>query len=221
MSTEKSPVQGIWQKCFSTRHQAHYWFNCNTGQSLWSPPETLDQPALKRVRVDTANEETKGALGESCEVIDTTAKEQIADIAIIVPFRDLHVEQKRSEHLARFVPEISMFLSQSGKSFHIYIIEQSVDNRKFNRGKLLNIGFDISRSRGGKVFVFHDVDLLPSRHLLPHYTEIPTPGPVHIARVWGRYSSNPNYFGGIVAFSRKQFEGTVTCSSCQFALTCV
>lgn len=45
-------------------------------------------------------------------------------------------------------------------SFHIFIIEQSADGRKFNRGKLLNAGFDIARN-DYDVFIFHDVDLLP------------------------------------------------------------
>lgn len=109
--------------------------------------------------------------------------------------------------------------------FHIYIIEQSNDGRKFNRGKLLNIGFDIARknkcrqknttngrigSNDGSdevvidhdVFIFHDVDLLPTNEeaMAPYYTQFPTV-PIHIARVWDRYSNNPKYFGGIVSFS--------------------
>ncbi len=119
--------------------------------------------------------------------------------------------------------------------YHIYIIEQSNDERKFNRGKLLNIGFDIAKKnkcRRGKqggggggengngngnengsgdgnepvvdhdVFIFHDVDLLPTNEeiLGPYYTQFPSV-PIHIARVWDRYSNNPKYFGGIVSFS--------------------
>lgn len=30
--------------------------------------------------------------------------------------------------------------------YHIYIIEQTDDKRKLNRGKLLNIGFDLARN---------------------------------------------------------------------------
>ena len=111
-------------------------------------------------------------------------------VGIIVPFRDLHKEQKRSQHLNQFIPEMSRFLQGSNKAFRIYIIEQSDDGRKFNRGKLLNIGFDLAKKDGCKVFVFHDVDLIPSSpSLLPFYTNSPpTEGPVHIARVWDRYN---------------------------------
>ena len=63
-----------------------------------------------------------------------------------------------------------------------------MDGRKFNRGKLLNIGFHLAEQEGRRheVFVFHDVDLIPSQELVPHYTQRP-PRPMHIARVWGRW----------------------------------
>ena len=93
--------------------------------------------------------------------------------------------------------------------FHIYIIEQSDDGRKFNRGKLLNIGFQLASAPSSgaphEAYVFHDVDLLPSPELVPYYLEAPTGGPVHIARVWGRYSGNPKYIGGAVAFTGADF----------------
>ena len=91
-------------------------------------------------------------------------------------------------------------------ALHIYVVEQSDDGRKFNRGKLLNIGFRLAEADGREVFVFHDVDLLPSPELAPYYAQVPAGGPVHIARVWGRYSGNPKYMGGAVAFSRGDFE---------------
>jgi len=72
-----------------------------------------------------------------------------------------------------------------GHNVHIYIIEQSNDGRKFNRGKLLNIGYDLAAKERCQVFVFHDVDLIPTAELVPFYTN-PSSGPVHIARVWGR-----------------------------------
>ena len=69
--------------------------------------------------------------------------------AIIVPYRDLHPSQNRAKHLQQFVPHMKQFLSglvdaHKIGDYHIYIIEQSDDNRKFNRGKLLNIGFDFA-----------------------------------------------------------------------------
>lgn len=120
----------------------------------------------------------------------------------------------------------------------IYIIEQSEDNRKFNRGKLLNVGFDIARhTKDYDLYIFHDVDLLPSSDLKWYYinqcschleniksslsgltaTDEPLKiserttheavayqCPVHIGRVWKRYTS-PQYIGGALAFCKKRF----------------
>jgi hypothetical protein len=97
------------------------------------------------------------------------------------------------------------------QDYHIYIIEQSNDQRKFNRGKLLNIGFDYALKRSVKhpprhnIFIFHDVDLLPQPDVSEWYATVPTK-PIHIARVWDRYSNNTKYFGGIVSFSESDMK---------------
>lgn len=140
----------------------------------------------------------------------------LPSVAIIVPYRDLHPLQNRAKHLAQFVPHMKSFLSNMVSSnliqdYHVYIIEQSDDQRKFNRGKLLNIGFDYSLKRSTKhppkhdIFVFHDVDLLPQPPLAKWYATPPSK-PLHIARVWDRYSNNPKYFGGIVTFSEEDMK---------------
>lgn len=127
-------------------------------------------------------------------------------VAIVVPFRDLQSEQQRSKQLSAFVPAMSKFMMQRKVPFKIFIIEQSDDGKKFNRGKLLNVGFDLACREGYTIFVLHDVDLLPSDDLLPYYVTLPS-APVHIARVWrDRYAVNLDYFGGIVTFSKEQFE---------------
>lgn len=127
-------------------------------------------------------------------------------VAIIVPFRDLHSSQQRMNQLKKFIPEMTTFLLKGNAQFKIYIIEQSNDGRKFNRGKLLNVGFILAKEDNCSVFVFHDVDLLPSEDLLPYYTSCPKDGPVHIARRWNRYNANPRYFGGIAVFSSQSYE---------------
>ncbi|DAZ97836.1 TPA: hypothetical protein N0F65_002506 [Lagenidium giganteum] len=88
--------------------------------------------------------------------------------------------------------------------FHLFVMEQSMDGRKFNKGKLLNAGFDITRE-DYDVFIFHDVDLLPSDELASWYENDAQAGPIHLASVWDRYSENPKFFGGIVSFCRKDF----------------
>lgn len=137
-------------------------------------------------------------------------------VAIIVPYRDLHIEQNRAKHLAKFLPHMQSFLEKlvaKGllSNYHVYIIEQSDDQRKFNRGKLLNIGFDYASKYGKQkgwnhdVFIFHDVDLLPGDDLGTWYARFPK-SPIHIARCWDRYSNNAKYFGGIVSFSESDMK---------------
>lgn len=138
-----------------------------------------------------------------------------SSIAIIVPFRDLYKVQRRKEHLDQFLPHMKSFLeTQTNVShFHIYIIDQfNKDGRKFNRGKLLNIGFNIACNDEKELgitynsFIFHDVDLLPIGHeIAQYYNKIPT-RPIHIGKCFTRYSNNPKYFGGIVSFNRNDFE---------------
>ena len=86
------------------------------------------------------------------------------EIAIIAPYRDLHKKQNRKQQLDKFIPAITEFMEsvQRNSTYRIYIIEQSNDERKFNRGKLLNIGFQIASAEGCKALIFHDVDLIPS-----------------------------------------------------------
>ncbi|POM65616.1 Putative beta-1,4-galactosyltransferase [Phytophthora palmivora] len=129
-------------------------------------------------------------------------------VAVLVPFRDNHPAQKRQVHLDEFVPYMTQFLQRhcapKSASFHIFILEQSLDGRKFNRGKLLNAGFDMARN-DYDMYIFHDVDLLPGDDLGEFYVTVPHLGPMHVARVWERYSESSTYFGGIVAFTRQQF----------------
>lgn len=189
-----------WTKQFSKKHNREYWFNSVRNISVWEEPPELSCKKRKIVDAEPNNTPT------TVEVASKKPAVIAVEVAIIIPFRDPH-NQERSEQLRRFIPHMNSFLSKSNKKFRIYIIEQSDDNRKFNRGKLLNIGFDLAARDGSATFVLHDVDLLPSPELLPYYTETPRDNPVHIARVWeGRYSTNPKYFGGVVAFSRAQFE---------------
>mmetsp|Transcript_26804 Transcript_26804/g.39659 ORF Transcript_26804/g.39659 Transcript_26804/m.39659 type:complete len:389 (-) Transcript_26804:818-1984(-) len=165
----------------------------------------------KKLKVDTAVSRSQApefskrskkprGLDDSLSLAEST------NVAIIVPYRDLHPAQNRSKHLEKFIPHMLEFLKKqvakrAMRDYHIYIVEQSDDGRKFNRGKLLNIGFDFAKkSRHHDVYIFHDVDLLPGDDLGSWYSRFPKT-PIHIARCWGRYSNNPKYFGGIVSFS--------------------
>ena len=199
-------MESPWQKVWSKSYQRYYWFNNQTNEKRWVEPEEMNKESRKRP-ADASTSSSMSEAATSVSSSSTTTKKQATrpEVAIIVPYRDLHVEQKRKMHLDRFVQQLPLFLNKSNKPYRIYIVEQSDDGRKFNRGKLLNIGYKIAKDEGSEVFIFHDVDLLPSEDLIPYYTEIQE-HPIHIARVWNRYNSNSKYFGGIVNFSSSQFE---------------
>lgn len=136
-------------------------------------------------------------------------------IAIIVPFRDTTKEKTRTKQLTVFINYITKYFDNTDKinadkiEYKIFIIEQSDDARKFNRGKLLNIGFDIAKKQHFDNYVFHDVDLLPSKELRDDYLKYLAPlDVIHIAAVWPRYNMNPTYLGGITIFTEQGFKHT-------------
>ncbi len=124
--------------------------------------------------------------------------------AIIVPFRDLEKDHSRTKQLNQFVQYMNDYLKDI--DFKIFVVEQQNDGKKFNRGQLLNIGFAVAENEGYTNFIFHDVDLLPSKELKEYYDGVDASKAIHIAAVWDRYGSNPDYFGGIVAFDELMFD---------------
>lgn len=94
-------------------------------------------------------------------------QKSVKKFAVIVPFRD-NKFQNRSGQLKKFVPEMTKFLNngidrlglKDKREFIIIVVEQSDDGRKFNRGQLLNIGFNLAKGCGCDYVIFHDVDLL-------------------------------------------------------------
>ena len=121
------------------------------------------------------------------------SKYRLSKIAIIIPFRDLEKDKKRTQELNTLVSYFANYFDDN--NYKIFVVEQSNDSRKFNRGQLLNIGFKYAMKEGYENFIFHDVDLLPSEELKEYYVNMPTNEPVHIAAVWDRYNKNPYYFG--------------------------
>ena len=103
----------------------------------------------------------------------------------MVPFRDQLPLQDRQQQLSCFLAHMKSFLA--GVPHAIVIVEQSQDGRKFNRGKLLNVGFKIATEvlPTMEAFITHDVDLLPSRDMLSVYMRPPPElHAVHLASVW-------------------------------------
>ena len=120
-------------------------------------------------------------------------------LAIIVPYRD------REEHLGRFVPHMDEFLSQRNIEHKIFVIEQS-DEKPFNRGWLLNVGYKIAVEQGYDYFCFHDVDMLPEDDSCDYsWVDKPT----HLSARLSKFNYKliyPEYIGGVTLFNKEHFE---------------
>lgn len=76
-------------------------------------------------------------------------------VAIIIPYRD------REEHLRIFLHNMHFMLGRQQIDYGIFVVEEA-GNEKFNRAKLLNIGYlEASALYDYQCFIFHDVDLIP------------------------------------------------------------
>lgn len=110
-------------------------------------------------------------------------------LGIIIPFRD------RLDHLMASSPVLKQF----GR---VYVIEQ-MDNKPFNRGKLINAGF-LTFKTEFDYFAAHDVDMIPQATGYYEYSEVPC----HIAsqaEQFGYRMPYENYFGGVTLFTKEVF----------------
>lgn len=112
---------------------------------------------------------------------------------VIIPYRN------RKEHLDVFIKEFPKVMSNI--SFNITVVEQ-LNDKLFNRGRLLNIGFFESDDKYS-YFCFHDVDMIPIEADYS-YPE----SPIHMATNCSQFSYKlpyENYFGGVNLFNKDDF----------------
>lgn len=128
-----------------------------------------------------------------------------ARVGIVVPYREDYTG-KRKAQLDAFLKYYveSGFLAE--RRHRVYVVEQSADGRLFNRGALLNVGIQNAIREGCDTVITHDVDLLASASLEREYYHKPVKHVKHIAKLWDRYSGNPDYLGGIVSASSETWE---------------
>lgn len=111
---------------------------------------------------------------------------------ILIPY------QNRKEHLDIFLKELVILFYKYLKPFKIIIIEQ-LNDKKFNRGKLLNIGYHLFKD-SAHFFFHHDVDILPNENTI---NTLYTCEHYDILRIFNSHNSS---LGGIVKFTKESFE---------------
>jgi SAM-dependent methyltransferase len=172
--------------------------------------EQWDRASKGTRRVLTNKKRERDSMSGAAHVQAKRQREGLR-LAIIVPYRDQPL-QNRQLQLQRFLEYMPQYLAQirTLESFVIVIVEQTNDDQLFNRGKLLNIGFEMYR-HDCNAFVMHDVDMLPSESLLPWYSCLPR-CPLHTAWVHedvsGYGAPYPHYVGGIIAMTAQHMDLT-------------
>ena len=84
------------------------------------------------------------------------SRENLPLVAVVVPYRD------RESQLEIFLAYMHHFLQKQKLNYTITVVEQ-LSESKFNRAKLLNVGYlhIMTQVPDCPCFVFHDVDLIP------------------------------------------------------------
>nr|CAG4641102.1 EOG090X0AZ6 [Eulimnadia texana] len=119
-------------------------------------------------------------------------------LALIIPYRE------RFEELQEFLPHMRTFLDKQDISHDIFIINQ-VDNYRFNRAALINVGFHFIRNLTYDYIAMHDVDLLPANPELRY--DFPGQGKaLHLAspKFHPRYNYT-TFVGGILLLTKEDF----------------
>lgn len=150
--------------------------------------EIIEFPYIKRLNL------TKGGIGKpkSCK-----ARYRVA---IIIPYRD------RLANLQLFVNHMHPFLNKQQLEYGIYIAEPT-KNITFNRGILMNIGYNeaVKDNKDWNCFIFHDVDLLPEdERNIYSCPEVPR----HMSSAVSTLGYKIPYdaiFGGVTGFTKEHY----------------
>ena len=113
---------------------------------------------------------------------------------IIVPFR------KREPHLEIFMEDAVPLFRKYLAPFKVVVVEQSDDGQLFNRGQVINIGFNEYKNQAKYIYT-HDVDICPTDECVREiYTKTP------LTDIMGIYTSCWDTLGGIVKMDVKTYE---------------
>jgi hypothetical protein len=116
------------------------------------------------------------------------------DYIILIPYRN------RKSHLEAFITQVVPIFQKFLKSFKVVVVEQA-EGKLFNRGALLNIGYQEYKAEG--VWFFnHDVDVYPNEACVEKYYlngSDTTPG------FWGIITPPCDTLGTVIKFPGDAF----------------
>ena len=103
---------------------------------------------------------------------------------ILIPYRN------RKEHLDIFIKDVIPLFEKYLKPFKVVVIEQD-EGRLFNRGMLLNIGFNEYKDKS-ECFFTHDVDIIPTEKCV---NELYTKNDYDVIRIFNGHNLS---LGGVI-----------------------
>ncbi|XP_053561824.1 beta-1,4-galactosyltransferase 4 [Bombina bombina] len=119
-------------------------------------------------------------------------------VAILIPHRN------REKHLLYLLDHLHPFLQRQQLDYGIYLIHQA-GNAKFNRAKLLNVGYmEALKEEKWDCFIFHDVDLVPENDFNLYLCDSEPKHLVVGRNVTGYRLLYKGYFGGVTALTTDQ-----------------
>ena len=145
-------------------------------------------------------------------------------LAIIVPYFDNQLKvqnQDRQAHKNEFLSHMKNFIATTQEiaakekgiqlGIDIYIIEQSNQNNKCNRGALLNIGFSLAKEKYKyNAYMFHDIDLLPNMNMTTIYVDsvllVKEYNFVHLSNLPKYDTIQERHIGGVLVTNPEIFE---------------
>lgn len=125
-------------------------------------------------------------------------------LGIIIPFREtrnkLSQGGDRNKHLKQI---LECFQEKLKCNYCVYVIEQYVDECPFNKGYIMNVGYDICKN-SIDYMAFHDVDKLPENDIYGDYPNIP----IHLCTntVQEDGDSMTAHTGGVLLINKNDFE---------------
>jgi DNA-directed RNA polymerase II subunit RPB2 len=122
--------------------------------------------------------------------------------AVIIPFRDAG-DQNRTAQLNAWLAK------PQHRGLNVLVVEQTADGQKFNRGALLNAGYDFLTQNAPAIqsFVMHDVDIFFPEDFVRRYYGTDSKGVVHMgSSVKGK--TYKTFLGRVIRFSKQAFKET-------------
>ena len=145
-------------------------------------------------------------LGLRFRMISPNKDELDEKLAIIVPMVCSSKEKKCDVYkmIREHYKKMEEPLKCLERDYHVFYISQIQDGRPMNKGKLLNVGYQIAKKNGCDIFIFQTMNVAPNKNIMSYYDSYPD-NPVCLEAKREGYHYQ-NYYLGTMMFSKDDFK---------------